>query len=200
MKNIQILTVIVFTIAFGCNSTSQETNSNENLSIENPGEVNKGVIGEWECTLPGYESIISIYKQGDSMISEINFLKKSTSPKKEYIEVQGDKYLVINSTANEYYKINNAGDLELWDDVGKLTTANSTKSVKRTTNVFDPKTVIGENIFNVKAQFSKSSPQTLEGTNNDYWIVYYEDINFTFKVKKSTDMIQEVRKGKKPNL
>lgn len=57
-----------------------------------------------------------------------------------------------------------------------------------------------QNIFDIVQSSSKSSPTTLEGTNNDYWIVYYEDIDITFKTTKSNDLIIKVKKGKNPNL
>ena len=56
------------------------------------------------------------------------------------------------------------------------------------------------NIFTVTGIFSQSNPKTLEGTNNDYWIVYYLDLNTTFKVKKSTMDIKKAVSGRVSNL
>jgi len=59
------------------------------------------------------------------------------------------------------------------------------------------KDCIGQNIFDVVHKHSKSSPQTLKGTDNKKWIVYYEDINKTFVVSKSDDVISEAFNGRK---
>lgn len=56
---------------------------------------------------------------------------------------------------------------------------------------------IGKNVFDVIRKHSKSSPETLTGTNNEYWIVYYKDIDVTFTVKKKNDIIEKAEKGKK---
>ena len=48
--------------------------------------------------------------------------------------------------------------------------------------------------------YSKSSPETLKGTNNQNWIVYYKDLDVTFKTSKKTDFIQTAKSGKHPNL
>lgn len=49
--------------------------------------------------------------------------------------------------------------------------------------------VIGQDIFSVARNYSKSFAETLEGTNRDIWIVYYKDINVIFRVNKSTNKI-----------
>lgn len=56
---------------------------------------------------------------------------------------------------------------------------------------------IGKKVFDVVQNHSKSSPETLTGTNNEFWIVYYKDIDVTFTVKKKNDIIEKVEKGKK---
>lgn len=65
---------------------------------------------------------------------------------------------------------------------------------------FNIEKVIGANIFAVTGIFSRSNPKTLNGTNNEYWLVYYKDLNTTFKVKKSTMEIRKAVSGKKSNL
>lgn len=56
---------------------------------------------------------------------------------------------------------------------------------------------IGKNVFDIVQKHSKSSPETLTGTSNEYWIVYYKDIDVTFTVKKKNDIIEKAEKGKK---
>jgi len=43
-------------------------------------------------------------------------------------------------------------------------------------------------------------PETLDGTNNKYWIGYLPNINTTFKSTKINDTIIKVKYGKVPNL
>ncbi len=57
-----------------------------------------------------------------------------------------------------------------------------------------------ESSYSVFRIYSKSSPETLEGTNNQNWIVYYKDLDVTFKTLKKTDIIQTAKSGKHPNL
>lgn len=56
---------------------------------------------------------------------------------------------------------------------------------------------IGRNLTDVVQQYSKSNPETLSGTNNEYWIVYYKDIDVTFTVIKESDVIEKAKKGRK---
>ncbi len=59
---------------------------------------------------------------------------------------------------------------------------------------------IGESIFYISGNYSKSQPETLVGTNNTYWIVYYKDLDVTFKVKKENSNILDAKKGRIPNF
>lgn len=56
---------------------------------------------------------------------------------------------------------------------------------------------IGKNVIDIVQEHSKASPETLSGTNNEYWIVYYKDIDVTFTVKKKNDIIEKAEKGRK---
>ena len=58
--------------------------------------------------------------------------------------------------------------------------------------------LVGMNVFDVATKYSKVSPETLIGTNNERWIVFYSDINVTLETKKATDIVQIAKKGKKP--
>lgn len=64
--------------------------------------------------------------------------------------------------------------------------------------VFEVSSLVGMNVFDVSVQYSNDSPETLTGTNNERWIVYFKDINVTLETDKSTDIVQNARKGKKP--
>ena len=56
--------------------------------------------------------------------------------------------------------------------------------------------LIGKNVFDMAYEYSKVSPETLTGTNNQRWVVYYSDINVTLEVNKSTKIVRRVSKGK----
>lgn len=58
----------------------------------------------------------------------------------------------------------------------------------------------GQNVFEWHRDNSTSNPETLEGTNSTFWIVYYADADKTLKVLKKTDTIEKIAGGKKPNL
>ena len=71
----------------------------------------------------------------------------------------------------------------------KFTTANG--------DVIEVSSLIGMNVFDIAYEYSKVSPETLTGTNNRRWVVYYEDIDVTLETNKSTDIVQKAVKGKK---
>lgn len=181
-------------------SLRRENETKLELEIKNLHE--QGIFGKWECTFSGYESIILFRKDGDNFTSNVDFTKNNSPTKIEIINKKGEKYLVQNSTANEYYIINKDGNLEIWDKDDLLTTSRSIMPGQDSKPLpkFDINNVIGENIFTVKGNHSKSSPKTLDGTNNVFWIVYYKDLNVTFKVKKNTDRILKAKEGRIPNL
>ena len=160
------------------------------------------ILGKWECTFTGYESIISLSQVGNNFFATIDFTKNNSPTKKETLQKKGKKYFVVNSTANEYYVINDDGNLELWDKAGLFTTALNVKFLKKSnlTPVFEIAKVVGQNIFIVRGNYSKSSLETLAGTDSNYWIVYLKDLNVTFKVEKKTDLIIKGKGGKVPNM
>ncbi|PIB30936.1 hypothetical protein BFP78_13195 [Gaetbulibacter sp. 5U11] len=53
-------------------------------------------------------------------------------------------------------------------------------------------------VFDIAYEFSKVGPETLTGTNNYRWVVYYSDINITLETNKSTNIVQKATKGKRP--
>lgn len=56
---------------------------------------------------------------------------------------------------------------------------------------------IGMDVFDIAYDYSKSSPETLTGTNNKRWVVYYDDIDVTLETDKTTNIVQKASKGKK---
>lgn len=65
-------------------------------------------------------------------------------------------------------------------------------------SIHEVSSLIGMNIFDIGYEYSEGSSETLIGTNNQRWVVYYEDINITFETKKSTNIVQKAKKGKNP--
>ena len=221
MKTKILISVIIAIMLFGCNSVNEKAEKSNDeyialkmkedsikrekekqLEIEMLSLKEQGFFGRWECAFSGYESIISFRQEGNTYFSIIDFTKSNSKTKNETLQKKDEKYFVLGSKAKEYYVINKDGNLEMWDKDGLFTTSrNIMPNVKsKPIPEFDIDNVIGQNIFSVIGNYSKSSPETLDGTNNEYWIVYYSDIDATFKVKKSTDKIQKTMTGKVPNM
>lgn len=58
--------------------------------------------------------------------------------------------------------------------------------------------LIGMDVFDIAYEYSEVGPETLVGTNNQRWVVYYSDIDVTLETDKSTNIVQKATKGKKP--
>tara|TARA_R110001592_G_C12684666_1_gene705034 strand:+ start:190 stop:468 length:279 start_codon:yes stop_codon:yes gene_type:complete len=63
---------------------------------------------------------------------------------------------------------------------------------------YDVSTLIGMDVFDVAYNYSRKSPETLEGTNNKKWVVYYSDINVTMVTDKQTNIVQKATSGRNP--
>lgn len=165
----------------------------EKIKVENQLKelIKEGLIGLWECNYSGYESNIKIYKKSKNFFSEIDFTKSNMKTKTEKLIYIGGKYSVQNSKSKEYYLIKKDGNLEMGDKQGLFTTAWNIMPgfEKQEMPKFDLNKVIGQSIFTVVGNYSKSQPQTLKGTNNEHWIVYYKDLNTEFKVTKGNNKI-----------
>ena len=183
-------------------SDSLKREKEKQIELEIASLKEQGIFGKWECTYPGVESIISLTQKDDNYSITIDYKRENSKTRNEKLQKNGEKYFVLNSSTKEYYIINSEGNLELWDNVGLFTTAKNIMPdiVSKPLPEFEINKVIGQNISIIKGKYSKSSPETLNGTNNKYWIVYYEDINTTFKVTKKTDRIKKAKKGKIPNM
>lgn len=72
----------------------------------------------------------------------------------------------------------------------KFTTANG--------EVLAVSSLVGMDVFDIAYEYSNVSPETLNGTNNKKWVVYYEDIDVTLITNKSTNIVQSASKGKNP--
>ncbi|MHA7831840.1 MAG: hypothetical protein ACX93O_12135 [Flagellimonas sp.] len=58
--------------------------------------------------------------------------------------------------------------------------------------------LVGMDVFDIAYEYSEVGPETLLGTNNQRWVVYYSDINITVETDKSSNIVQKATKGKKP--
>jgi len=72
----------------------------------------------------------------------------------------------------------------------KFTTANG--------KTLEVSSLVGMNVFDIAYEYSKVTPTTLTGTNNERWVVYYKDIDFTLETKKTTNIVQKATKGRRP--
>ena len=59
---------------------------------------------------------------------------------------------------------------------------------------------VGENLSDVRNDYKLGSNQTLNGSSNKYWLVYFEDINVTMKILKSSDEILNICSEKNESL
>ena len=62
------------------------------------------------------------------------------------------------------------------------------------------KQFVGKNLSDVRNDYKLGSNQTLNGTSNKFWLVYFKDINVTMKILKSSDKILNICSEKNENL
>lgn len=65
-------------------------------------------------------------------------------------------------------------------------------------DILEVSSLVGMDVFDIAYNYSKVSPKTLVGTNNQRWVVYYNDIDITLETEKITNIVQKARKGEKP--
>ena len=59
---------------------------------------------------------------------------------------------------------------------------------------------VGKNLSDIRNDYELGSGETLNGTSNKYWLVYFTDINVTMKILKSSDEIINICSEKNENL
>jgi hypothetical protein len=163
---------------------------------------NQGIIGKWRTNHRGYKTNIVFTELKSEYIATINFIDSKSKPTINKLKRTGNKFFVKGSDVNEHYLIKDDGNLELRDNQGLFTIGVNTYPSLETKKQpkFDIDKVLGMNIFTVTGVFSESNPKTLIGTNNEYWVAYYRDLNTTFKVKKSSMEIEKATSGQISNL
>lgn len=163
---------------------------------------NDGIIGKWRTNHRGYKTNIVFTELKSEYIATINFIDSKSKPTINKLRKTDNIFFVKGSDVNEHYSINDAGNLELRDNKGLFTIGVDTypSLKKRKQPKFDINKILGINIFTVTGVFSESNPKTLTGTNNEYWIAYYKDLNATFKVRKSSMKIEKAVSGQISNL
>lgn len=202
-KSIVVLLTAAFLTSCG---TRNENTLESGMTAQEKEEIQslkeQGYIGMWKCNAAGYESIISLKEKNKGQFySIIEFENEKMESISQELVKQGEKYTVAESRSNEHYVVNEDGDLELWDSGGMFTIAlNITPGQETELPGFTAEESIGENVFFIARTYSKSIPETLTGSNNQYWIVYYEDLDVSFKVVKSTDVIINAKPGRHPNF
>lgn len=65
-------------------------------------------------------------------------------------------------------------------------------------DTIETSSLVGKNVFDVRHLYSPTNYETLTGTNNYRWVVYFKDINVTVESEKSTNIIYKATKGRKP--
>tara|TARA_B110001452_G_scaffold21523_1_gene17287 strand:+ start:55 stop:1056 length:1002 start_codon:yes stop_codon:yes gene_type:complete len=59
---------------------------------------------------------------------------------------------------------------------------------------------VGKNLSDIRNDYELGSGETLNGTSNKFWLVYFTDINVTMKILKSSDEIINICSEKNENL
>jgi hypothetical protein len=185
--------------------TSNDKENAEDIMLKNKRMIDslkrEGIVGKWEGYSSGIKFITTFVQTGNDYARNVEYVGYSMKVENEKLIKKNNKYFTINKGINEHYLIKQDGSLELWDNQGLVSASKSLIPI--VTKAEKPATVenpVGKNIFEHSAKYSQSSPETLSGTNNEFWIVYYKDLNCTFKVLKKTDIIQSQSKGKVPNM
>ena len=100
---------------------------------------------------------------------------------------------------SDYSVINFEGELEFWDKEGYFLTCKKrkkVKEVKKKSRDLIIKTAKGNDIFSYRYANELGNPETLQGTNNTYWISYYKDLDITLISLKKTEKILNATSGK----
>lgn len=216
-----VVTFLIFMMLFSCKEIGNKTVLSDNqdfekkviqdsLRILNINRVekeienlkNQGIIGKWKTNHKGYKTNIVFTKLKSEYIATINFIDSKSKPTIKKLKRIENKFVIKDSDVNEHYLINSDGNLELRDNQGLFTIGVDTYPSLETKKQLEFKIdkVLGMNIFTVTGLFSDTYSKTLTGTNNEYWIVYYKDLNTTFKVIKSSMEIEKAVSGQIPNL
>lgn len=176
--------------------------NNKRVESEIENLKSQGIIGKWRTNHKGYKTNIVFTELKSEYIATINFIDSKSKPTINKLKRTGNKFVVEGSDVNEHYLINNDGNLELRDNQGLFTIGVDTYPSRETKKQpkFDIDKVLGMNIFTVTGVFSESNPKTLTGTNNEYWVAYYRDLNTTFKVRKSSMEIEKAVSGQTSSL
>ena len=102
-------------------ATTKPTPTSNVLARNTPASPTTTIIGRWRDNRLGVEQSITIRKRGDVLYLDQEFSDGSKLGN-GLTEEQRERY-VVRGNPNETYVINRAGDLEIWDSYGLITTA-----------------------------------------------------------------------------
>lgn len=161
-----------------------------------------GVFGKWKTSHQGFETTIFIKKIESQYQAITHFDNSKQKPTKQWLRKVNNKYYIIGTKVNEHYIINSKRNLEIHDNQGLFTTGYNIFPGEKVTEKpkFNLNDVVGKDIFYIAGNYSQSSPVTLEGTDSAIWIVYYSDLDVTFRVNKKTQEIVKAGSGSIRNL
>lgn len=190
------------------NYTFQELNKKkQELKIANENRKNRQIqikntkyIGTWLVDW-GYKYKQTYFSRGNILYSQRLFSDGSGSTTMvKYKKTNNGMIKIMDvDPYGSYYIITKDKQLQFWSTRGKFYTAKKLKKANQKVRIQKQKLYIGQ-----KVPFDKwdkyGSPETLDGTNNQFWIVYLSKINMTFKARKTTFIILSIKKGRIPNL
>jgi len=143
----------------------------------------------------------TFFYRGKTLFSKTLYSDGSSSTKK--MKYQKSKNGIIKvldiDPYGAYYLITPDKKLEFWSLRGKFYTAEKLEKINDIAPTEKNYLAIGKKVpFNKWDEYGW--PETLKGTNNEFWIAYLPKINTTFKSKKTTKIVLFIKKGRIPNL
>ena len=149
------------------------------------------LVGRWILDETNYlstlNSIVRIYKKNGTFYRSMVRNKSGNESTQKLIKKSSTRYDVVGKS--DYCIIDSKGELQFLDKEGYLLTCKKTKEikiVKKKSKDLIIKTAKGNNIFSYRYANELGNPETLQSTNNTYWISYYKDLDITLISLKKT--------------
>jgi len=158
------------------------------------------VIGIWFVNWGFKYKQIFFYK-GKKLFSKTLYADGSSSTKQmNYKKIKNGTIKVLDvDPYGAYYLITSEKKLEFWSSRGKFYTAEKLEQINDISPTEKNYLAIGKKVpYNKWDKYGW--PETLKGTNNEFWIAYLPKIDTTFKSNKTTDIVLSIKKEKVPYL
>jgi hypothetical protein len=158
------------------------------------------VIGIWFVNW-GFKYKQTFFYRGKILFSKTLYSDGSGSTRKmKYQKIRNGIIKVLDiDPYGVYYLITPDKKLEFWSLRGKFYTAEKLEKINDIAPTEKNYLAVGKKVpYNKWDKYGW--PETLKGTNNEFWIAYLPKIDTTFKSKKTSDVVLSIKKGRVPNL